>query len=220
MEKLGAQAATRWNQPDAGPWELRTRIGVHTYSAVMCWAACDRLAKIAAALDLEERTAHWRGLADEIRAGIVEQAWNPAVNSFTSVFGGDEADGSLLLMPQIGIVAPSDPRFLGTLDFIEKRLRRGNYLYRYAAADDFGVPETAFTVCTFWLIDALHMVGRVEEARELFEHMLSCRTSLGLLSEDIDCRDGHLWGNFPQTYSMVGLIQSAMRLSQPWTDAF
>ena len=220
MEKLGAQAAARWNQPDAGPWELRTRLGVHTYSAVMCWAACDRLAKIAAALGLDERMSHWRDLADEIRAGIVEQAWNPTVNSFTSVFGGDEADGSLLLMPQIGIVAPSDPRFLGTLDFIEKRLRRGNYLYRYAAADDFGVPETAFTVCTFWLIDALHMVGRAAEARELFEHMLSCRTSLGLLSEDIDTRDRHLWGNFPQTYSMVGLIQSAMRLSQPWTDAF
>src|SRR3546814_19555354 len=85
----------------------------------------------------------------------MEQAWNSTTNSFTSVFGGDEADGSLLLMPQIGIVAPSDPRFLGTLDFIEKRLRRGNYLYCYAAADDFGVPETAFSVCTFWLIDAL-----------------------------------------------------------------
>jgi GH15 family glucan-1,4-alpha-glucosidase len=220
LEKLGDQAAARWDQPDAGPWELRTRQGVHTYSAMMCWAACDRLARIAATLGLAEREQHWRGLADGIRDGIFERAWNASLDSFTATFGGDEADGSLLLMPQLGLLAAADPRFAGTLAFVEKRLRRGNLLYRYSAADDFGEPETAFTVCTFWLIDALHMVGRVEEARELFAHMLACRTSLGLLSEDIDPKSGELWGNFPQTYSMVGLIQSAMRLSQPWTDAF
>lgn len=220
LEKLGAQAAARWDQPDAGPWELRTRQGIHTYSSVMCWAACDRLAKIAAALELDEREDHWRAVAQQIREGILERAWNPAINSFASVFGGGDADGSLLLMPQIGILPATDPRFIGTLDFVEKHLRRGDYLYRYADADDFGQPETAFTVCTFWLIDALHMVGRVEEARTMFEHMLGCRTSLGLLSEDIDSKTGELWGNFPQTYSMVGLIQSAMRLSRPWTDAF
>jgi len=220
LEKLGDQAAARWDQPDAGPWELRTRQGVHTYSAMMCWAACDRLARIAATLDLADRQQHWRGLADAIRDGIFERAWNPAFGAFTATFGGEDADGSLLLMPQLGLLSAADPRFAQTLAFVEKHLRRGKLLYRYAAADDFGEPETAFTVCTFWLIDALHMVGRVEEARELFTHMLACRTSLGLLSEDIDPRSGELWGNFPQTYSMVGLIQSAMRLSQPWTDAF
>lgn len=220
LEKLGAQAAVRWDQPDAGPWELRTRQGVHTYSAMICWAACDRLARIAAHLRLPDREEHWRDLAARIRQGIFDRAWNSALNSFTATFDGNEADGSLLLMPQLGLLAASDSRFAGTLAFVEERLRRGNHLYRYATPDDFGEPETAFTVCTFWLIDALHMVGRVEEARELFEHMLGCRTSLGLLSEDIDLRDGTLWGNFPQTYSMVGLILSAMRLSKAWTDAF
>ena len=113
-----------------------------------------------------------------------------------------------------------DPRYLGTLAAVERDLKRGDYLYRYTVPDDFGVPETAFNICTFWYIDALAAVGRTEEARRLFENMLSKRNSVGLLSEDLDPVTGELWGNFPQTYSMVGLINSAMRLSRSWEEAF
>jgi pentatricopeptide repeat protein len=109
---------------------------------------------------------------------------------------------------------------VATVARIEKDLRRGPYLARYSVADDLGVPQVAFNACIFWYIDALAALGRREEARDLFESMLAQRNPLGLLSEDIDPKTGELWGNFPQTYSMVGLIHSAMRLSKPWEDAF
>ena len=114
----------------------------------------------------------------------------------------------------------ADVNLNGTVNAIEKNLKHGQHLFRYTDADDFGVPETAFTVCTFWYIEALAVCGRHHEAREMFEHILTCRNSLGLLSEDIDPSTGELWGNFPQTYSMVGLIKCAMRLSESWEEAF
>ncbi len=220
LERLGEQAVRRWDAPDAGLWELRTRQDVHTFSSMMCWAACDRLARISARLELPDRDAYWRGHAERIKDGIVERAWNSELNSFTDVFGGKHADASLLLMPELGFLPPDDPRFLGTLAMVEDRLRRGPYLFRYNRPDDFGFPETSFSICTFWFIDALAAVGRTDEARGLFENMLACRNPMGLLSEDVDPENQQLWGNFPQTYSMVGLINSAMRLSKPWEEAF
>ena len=220
LEALGAQAVELWNTPDAGLWELRTREAVHTFSALMCWAACDRLARIGAHLGLDDRAEHWRAHAATIRAAILNHGWSDQQNSFTSTFDGEEIDASLLLMPELGFLEARDPRFLGTLHHVERRLKRGSTVYRYAAPDDFGEPETSFNVCTFWYIDALAEVGRVEEARQLFCEMLAKRNHLGLLSEDIDSETGELWGNFPQTYSMVGLINSALRLSISWEDAF
>jgi pentatricopeptide repeat protein len=218
LEMLGEQAARRWDRPDAGLWEFRSRDAVHTHSAVMCWAACDRLAKIAARLDLAGRAAYWRGEADRIRAATLERGWNGEMKSFVSSFGGRDLDASLLLMPEIGFLPASVPRFLSTLAACEANLRFGNHLYRYRAADDFGEPETAFTACTFWLIDALARVGRLDDARGIFEDMLDHRNPLGLLSEGLHVETGELWGNFPQTYSMVGLIHAAMRLSRRWED--
>ncbi len=219
LEKLGEHAAVRWNQPDAGIWEFRSREAVHTYSSVLCWAACDRLAKIAAHLGLEGRETYWRNHADGIREGILAMAWSDDLNSFTGTFGGDETDGSLLLLPTLGFIRAEDPRFLGTLKMAEEKLRDGMHMHRYAAPDDFGVPETSFNICTFWYIEALAAVGRTDESRALFENMLARRNPLGLLSEDMDVKSGELWGNFPQTYSMVGLIHAAMRLSRPWEEA-
>ena len=121
---------------------------------------------------------------------------------------------------QLGFVAAEDPRFAGTVAAVERHLKRGDLIMRYATEDDFGVPETAFTICSFWYIDALHALGRVDEARELFEHLLGYCNPHGLLSEDVDTRTGTLWGNFPQTYSMVGMINSALRLSRPWEGNF
>ncbi|MFD1378418.1 glycoside hydrolase family 15 protein [Fodinicurvata halophila] len=213
---MGEQARLRFDQPDAGPWELRGTQKVHTYSSLMCWAACDRLARIAAHLGLEDRKGFWRSEADRLRAVIMERSWNEKVSSFVRSFDGEEIDASLLLMHELGFIAADDPRYLGTLAAVERELKKGNYLYRYHAPDDFGVPETAFTICTFWYIDALSAVGRKEEARELLEHMMSCRNHVGLLSEDLHPETGELWGNFPQTYSLVGIVHSATRLSKSW----
>jgi pentatricopeptide repeat protein len=220
LERLGDQAYARWDKPDAGLWELRTRQRVHTFSSVMCWAACDRLARIAAQLGLGARRDFWRDRAKEIQQGVLDAAWNAELDCFTESFGGEGLDASLLLMPELGFLPAKDPRFMGTLKIIEKMLKRGQHLLRYDGQDDFGRMETAFNVCTFWYIDALAQVGRIDEARELFENMLTCRNAMGLLSEDLDLATGELWGNFPQTYSMVGLINAAMRLSKPWEEAF
>lgn len=219
LERLAERALLLWDRPDAGPWELRGREDVHTFSAVMCWAACDRVARIAPMFG-DGRGEKWRLEADRVRAAVLERAWNPALGSLTSTFGGEHVDASLLLLAGLGFLRADDPRFAGTLAAVERELRRGPYVFRYTAPDDFGTPQTAFTVCTFWYVEALAASGRVQEARELFEHMLSRRTRLGLLSEDLDPASGELWGNFPQTYSMVGLINAAMRLSKRWEDAF
>ena len=186
----------------------------------MCWVACDRLAKIAARLDLGERAEHWRTQADRIHAVIVARAWNAKRSSFVVTFEGEALDASLLLLAELGFLHADDPRFAGTVAAVERDLRRGDFVFRYAEADDFGKPANAFVVCTFWYINALAALGRRDEARALFEAMLARRTRLGLLSEHIDPATGELWGNFPQTYSMVGMIKCATRLSIPWHQAF
>ncbi len=219
MERIGERAAKLFDQPDAGIWELRTRSRVHTFSSLMCWAACDRLSRIADKLERPDRARYWREQADQIHAVICEKAWNEERGCFAESFGGSDLDASLLLIEHVGFLPADDPRFAGTVQAIERELRRGPYLFRYHAADDFGTPKTAFNICTFWYIDALVALGREAEARELFENMLAHRNHLGLLSEDLDVETGELWGNFPQTYSMVGLILCAMRLSRSWRDA-
>ena len=220
LEVIGERCVELYDKPDAGLWELRTMARVHTYSAVMSWAGADRLARIAEQLDMYSRAAYWREHADHMHKTICDNAWSDEHNSFMESFGGDQMDASLLLMFELGFLEPRDPRFVGTVEAVEKALRRGNYMFRYAQKDDFGFPETAFNICTFWMIDALAAVGREEEAREMFENMLDSCNHLGLLSEDIDTETGELWGNFPQTYSMVGLINSAIRLSRKWREAF
>jgi GH15 family glucan-1,4-alpha-glucosidase len=218
LERIGEQAFAVHDQPDAGLWEFRTRAEVHTHSSVMCWAACDRLARIAGQLGLADRATHWQTRADRIRETVLQRAWNPRLNSFVSSFGGEALDASLLLMHEVGFIRPDDPRFVGTVEAVERVLKRGPFLFRYVKEDDFGSPENAFIICAFWYIDALIAQGRTIEARELFENMLACRNHLGLLSEDIDPTTRELWGNFPQTYSLVGLINCAMKLSKTWED--
>jgi len=219
LEPLGERAFALHDQPDAGLWEFRGRAHVHTYSSVMCWAACDRLAKIAARFGLADRVGYWRGRADTIRERVLREAWNAERGHFADAFGGERLDASLLLLADLGFVDALDPRFIGTVEAIGRDLRRGDSLFRYIAADDFGTPETSFTICTFWYIDALAAIGRMDEARAMFERLLTQRNRLGLLSEDLAFEDGEAWGNFPQTYSHVGLIIAAQRLSRPWTDA-
>jgi GH15 family glucan-1,4-alpha-glucosidase len=217
LEPIGERAWQVYDQPDAGLWELRTKSHVHTYSAAMCWAACDRLANAAAALGLTERAEFWQSRADTMRKTIEDKAWRAGANHLSATFAGDNLDASLIQLLDLRFFAPDDLRFRGTLDAVEAGLRRGSYMLRYATEDDFGLPHTAFNVCTFWLIEALHFTGRDADARILLEEMLARCTPAGLLSEDIDPNSGELWGNYPQTYSLVGMINCAVLLSKPWS---
>jgi GH15 family glucan-1,4-alpha-glucosidase len=220
LEALGERAAAVWNEPDAGLWELRGAGRVHTFSSVMCWAACDRLAKIGARLGLHARAVHWRAAADRLRRGICERAWSEKRGSFVAAFGGEGLDASLLLLAELGFVSADDPRYRATLGAVEREMRKGDFVFRYTEPDDFGAPRNAFLVCSFWFVDALAATERREEARALFQNLLACRNRHGLLAEHVDPATREQWGNFPQTYSMVGLVNSATRLSVAWDQAF
>jgi GH15 family glucan-1,4-alpha-glucosidase len=208
-----------YNKSDAGMWELRSRARVHTASAVMCWAAVDRLALIAEYIGEPERARDWRASADQIKQTILEQPWSDRREAFVESFGGEHLDAGILTMAEVGFLDPHDPRMISTVKRIEKMLARGPHVLRYEAPDDFGLPQTAFNTCSFWRVDVLARMGRIEEARDLFEQLLACRNHLGMMSEDIDPVTGEAWGNYPQTYSMVGIINCATRLSRSWEKA-
>ena len=217
---LAERAAEVFDQPDAGPWELRGTARVHTFSSVMCWAGCDRLSRIATHLGLADRAAYWRDRAAQMHAVISWRAWNAKRGTFVSTFDGETLDASLLRLNELGFLAADDPRFAATVRAIGRELKSGDFVFRYIEPDDFGTPQNAFLVCTFWYINALAAIGERDEARALFENALACRNRHGLLAEHIDPHTREQWGNFVQTYSMVGLIGSAIRLSVRWDQAF
>ena len=219
LEIAGERCWALYDQPDAGIWEYRGRSRVHSFSSVMCWAGVERLARIAGRLELPERQQFWAGRATHMRQRILEACWDAGLQCFTEAWNQPGIDASSLLFAELDFVTADDPRFVATVEHIGAQLRRGSYLMRYVAEDDFGVPSNAFNICTFWYINALAAIGRRDEARQLFENMLRHCTRLGLLSEDMDPGSGELWGNFPQTYSMVGIINSAVRLSRSWEEA-
>jgi GH15 family glucan-1,4-alpha-glucosidase len=220
LEQLGETALAVHDQPDAGLWELRGVTRVHTFSSVMCWAACDRLARIAVELGLDDRAVYWRGHANRVHNTICGRGWSERKQAFVAVFEGDAVDASMLLLHDVGFLAADDPRFVKTVEAVERELKCGSYVYRYVEPDDFGAPENAFVVCTFWYIYALAALGRNDEARRLFENLLARRNRHGLLAEHIAPHTAEQWGNFVQTYSMVGLINSAIRLSKRWDSAY
>jgi GH15 family glucan-1,4-alpha-glucosidase len=220
IEALGEQAAKFAFEPDSGIWEYRGRKRVHTHSAAMCWAGCQRLEAIATHLNLSERATYWGEVANRIGEQVLKRAWNPRRKAFSGAFDSDDLDASALLLAELGLVSPDDPRFVGTVEAIYSELRRGFHVMRYVAPDDFGLPESAFLICRFWLVDALWEIGRREEARDMFVDALRIRNRYGLLSEDVHPVTGKLWGNFPQTYSMSGLILTAIKLSRSWGDRY
>ena len=186
----------------------------------MCWAGCDRLSRIAYHLGLPDRGTYWRDRAAHMQQVIVRRAWNATRGTFVATFDGETLDASLLRLNELGFLADDDPRFAATVRAIGRELKQGDFVFRYMEADDFGTPQNAFLVCTFWYLNALAAIGERDEARRLFETMLACRNRHGLLAEHIDPRTREQWGNFVQTYSMVGLISSAIRLSMRWDQAF
>jgi GH15 family glucan-1,4-alpha-glucosidase len=215
LRPIGQAAVDRALQPDAGVWEFRGRTRVHTYSVAMCWAGAHRMALIAKQVGATDDVAHWEESANAIRAEILKRAITKD-GWISGALDEEMVDASSLLLPQIGVLESTDERFLKTLEITEKRLLRNGFMLRYDEPDDFGMPETAFLICTFWYIDSLAAVGKHDQARKLFENMLAHRNPAGLLSEDLHPQTKELWGNFPQAYSLVGLILSAFRLSRTW----
>jgi GH15 family glucan-1,4-alpha-glucosidase len=217
IEGLARKAISLAGVPDAGIWEYRTEWKPQTFSSMMCWAAADRMAGIA---DLHEPALapEFHAAADRIHAEVTAQSWNAAKKSFVGHYGGEDLDASLLQMVRLRFLPPGDAGLSSTIDAIHRDLSRDGWLQRYSLNDGFGKPSVAFVICTFWLIEALAAAGRRQEARAIFDRIHGALSPLGLLSEDYDPAAPRMWGNFPQTYSHVGLIHAAFAASPSWTE--
>ncbi|HZD88916.1 MAG TPA: glycoside hydrolase family 15 protein [Pseudolabrys sp.] len=211
-----AHLETIWQWPDEGIWEVRSGREHFTYSKVMAWVAFDRAVKSAETFDLHGPVDKWRTIRDKIHADVCSRGFDASSNSFVRSYGSKELDAALLLMPAVGFLPPDDPRIRGTVAAIEARLMCDGLVLRYdtATASD-GLPpgEGMFFACSFWLVDAYLMQGRHDEASRLFEHLLSLRNDVGLLSEEYDPRERRLVGNFPQAFSHLALVNSASNLA-------
>jgi GH15 family glucan-1,4-alpha-glucosidase len=217
IERLARRAIAVAGKPDAGIWEYRTEWKPQTFSSLMCWAAADRMATVAArhAPSLKRDFAE---AADRIRGELLERAWNPELGAFVGTYGGSDLDASLLQMAILRLLPPDDLRLTSTIDAISRALSKNGWLFRYRLDDGFGSPTVAFIICTFWLAEALAVIGRKEEAKEVMDHAQPTLSPLGLLSEDYETGELSLWGNFPQAYSHVGLIHAAFAASPRWAE--
>lgn len=203
-----------WQKPDKGIWEIRTEEKHFTFSKVLCWVAIDRAIKIAGLINKESYLKNWRDLANEIKEDIHSNAWNEKVQSYTQFYGSNDQDAANLLMEPYGFVEARDEKYKLTVEAIEKDLCVDGLMYRYKNRDDFGLPSSSFTICTFWLINALNAIGEQARAENIFNSLLSYSNHMGLFSEDIDFDSKRLLGNFPQAYSHLALIETAINLSK------
>ncbi len=203
-----------WREADKGIWEFRGEDRHFTFSKVLCWVAIDRALKVAKIFGKQGKIDKWTALEKEIKADIHENAWNPDVDAFVQSYGSYHLDASVLLMEPYGFIDAKDPKYVSTVKAIEKELSNDGLLYRYKNEDDFGLPSSSFTICTFWFINALFKIGEEEKALAQFEQLLSYSNHLGLFSEDIDFKTKRLLGNFPQAYSHLALIECAINFSK------
>lgn len=217
MEALARKAISVSGNPDAGIWEYRTIWKPQTFSSLMCWAASDRMAKIAE-LHLPQSRTEFKSAAETIHAEVLQKAWSSQRNSFVGHYDGEDLDASLLQMVRLRFLAPNDPKLIHTIEAIHRDLSVEGWLQRYSLNDGFGKPSVAFVICTFWLIEALAAIGRTQDARAIFDRAHQTISTLGLLSEDYDPNKQRMWGNFPQSYSHVGLIHAAFAISPQWAD--
>jgi len=202
-----------WQEADHGIWELRTQKKHFTFSKVLCWVAIDRGVKIARVVKREDYAIEWEKSREEIRADILANAWNSKVGAFTQAYGEEDLDAANLLLEPYGFIDALDPKYVSTVKATQKGLSKNGLLYRYKSNDDFGEPKSAFTICTFWFISALFKIGEEEEAKRLFDETLKYSNHLGLFSEDLDFQTKRLLGNFPQAYSHLALIETAVNIS-------
>jgi GH15 family glucan-1,4-alpha-glucosidase len=215
--RLADKALTVVGTPDAGIWEVRKEWEPQTFSSLMCWAAVDRTAKVAAR-HAPKREAHYRAAAERIRAEILDRAYDPVRNTLVATYGGKDVDAALLQAITLRFLPPNDPGLRGTIDAVMKDLGRDSWLMRYKVDDGLGDTKAAFVICIFWLIEALAVTGRMDEAREVLLRVSKVLSPLGLMSEDWDIATMRMWGNFPQAYSHVGLIHAAFSAAPSWSD--
>lgn len=215
---LADYVAEHWHEPDEGIWEVRGPRQHYVHSKVMAWVALDRAARMAEMRGTDEQVDHWYAQRDAIHHEVCEKGYDAERNTFTQYYGSRALDAALLLIPQVGFLPARDERVVGTVDAIQRELQVDGLVLRYQtgqehSADQLPGQEGAFLGCGFWLVDALHMLGRDDEALELFEYLLSLRNDVGLLSEMYDPRYGRLVGNMPQAFSHMPLVRSAYNLS-------
>ncbi len=211
---LADQAATRWNEPDHGLWEARCKPRHYLSSKLMCWVALDRAVRLAGQGKLSGDVGRWRRERDAVRRAILERGYDASARAFTQVLGEPQLDASALLMPLVGFLPASDERVRHTVESIRKRLTADGLVYRYLGGDGVAGGEATFAICTFWLADNLALQGRIDEAEELVQRVLAFGSDLGLLSEEIDPRSGLLLGNYPQGFTHLALIHSALTISR------
>src|SRR5579885_3004615 len=215
MRVMAEHVCAHWREPDRGIWEVRDGEYHFVYSKVMCWVALDRVIRAAEQEGLEADLPRWRQVREQIRTDILANGYNPQVGAFTQYYGGTTLDASCLLLPLVGFIPPNDPRMRSTVDRVLEQLtdERG-FVYRYTNQDGLSGHEGTFTLCSFWLVDNLSMQGRVDEARSLFERLVSYAGQLGLFSEEIDTASGRALGNYPQAFTHIALINSAHNLER------
>jgi alpha,alpha-trehalase len=214
VRNISRTISTHWEKPDQSIWEIRSGEKHYVFSKVMSWVAMDRAAKIADLLHKKHYAEEWRAIANDIKEEVMRKGWNEDLQTFTQTYTNKNMDASLLLMAEYGFLANTDPRYRKTVIAVKKSLFHNGLVYRYKNNDDFGKPASSFTICTFWLIQALFRIGMKEDAQALFESMLACGNHLGLFSEDIDFSTKRLLGNFPQAYSHLALINTAVLFSE------
>lgn len=202
-----------WKHPDKGIWEFRHEDRHFTFSKLLCWVAVDRAIKISQLIGVDKSVQKWEALREDIYADIMKNAWSEKMQAFTQSYQSDHLDASVLLMEYYGFIDARDPKYVKTVHAIEKELMHEGLLFRYKNEDDFGLPSSSFTVCTFWFINSLYKIGETEKSKKLFDELLSYGNHLGLFSEDIDFSSKRLLGNFPQAYSHLALIDTAMNFN-------
>ncbi len=217
LERLTRKAISLAGTPDAGIWEYRTEPSPQTFSSLMSWAAADRMAFVAAR-HLPEHEESFRAAAKKIREEIIDKAWNADLAAFVGSYGGRDLDASLMQLPVLRFLPMDDKRLHQSLDTMRRDLSVDGWLMRYRLNDGFGTPTVAFRICTFWMIEALAILGRPSEAAAAMKTAIASLSRLGLMAEDYDVVGKRMWGNFPQTYSHVGLIHAAFAASPAWSE--
>jgi alpha,alpha-trehalase len=214
VRNISRTVSTHWEKPDRGIWEIRNDENHFVSSKVMSWVAMDRAAKIAVLLNKTYYAETWRGIADDIKDDVLKKGWNKQLQTFTQTYSNSELDASLLLMAEYGFISADDPKYQKTVMAVKNALFQNGLIYRYLNPDDFGKPTSSFTICNFWLVQALFRIGMREEAKIIFESLLASGNHVGLFSEDIDFSTKRLLGNFPQAYSHLALINTAILFSE------